>query len=253
MAESKSIARKSGSALADIRKQLQEEAEKIKEQIGAPPTNAISTRDKVFTLPDGTVLRDSIDVVILDFVSANYFYEGKWDPKNPQPPVCWAIGRNPHNLIPSDHAPQKQAESCSDCPMNEFGSDGDGKACKNTRRLAVMLADEGEESPIYTLSVPPTAIKGYDGYVAQIARLYQVPPFGVVTQITFHPERSYALPLFGNPRPVEDLEFYMQKRQEAEVILFAEPEVTASEEPAPKKPAAPRRGRVAKKKVARKR
>jgi len=236
ISKKKGIAKRANTSMsaAAIKEQLQNEAAGIQSQIGAPDTKAIRIKDKVFTLPDGTVIQDSLDVVIIDFVSRNNFYEGKWDPKNPEPPVCFAIDKSANALVPSPNSADlqvKKGEDCTACAMNQWGSDGDGKACKNTRLLAVVLPD-AEEPEVYTLSVPPTAIKGYDGYVGSVAKLYQLPPIGVRTTITFHQEKNYPLPLFSNPVPNEDIQEHFGFREEAETLLFVEPEAPA---PAPKK------------------
>lgn len=49
--------------------------------------------------------------------------------------------------------------SCDTCPLNQYGSDprgGDGKACKNMRRLYLMVSGDPN---CYLLTVPPTSIK----------------------------------------------------------------------------------------------
>lgn len=220
---------------AAIQEQLQNEAAGISNQIGALDTKSIRIKDKVFTMPDGTVVQDSLDIVIVDFLSRNNFYEGKWDPKNPAPPVCYAIDKSAKALVPNENSTDmqvKKGETCDDCSMNQWGSDGDGKACKNTRLLAIILPDD-EELQVYTLSVPPTAIKGFDGYVGSVAKLYNLPPIGVRTTITFHQEKSYPLPLFSNPIPNEDIEEHFGFRNDAETLLNVEPEAPAA--PAKKK------------------
>ena len=220
------VAKRATTDVATIQQQLQDEAAGIQGQIGAPSTKAIRLTDKVFTMPDGTVIQDELEVVIVDFISQNKLYEGKYDPKNPEPPVCYAIGKVVNSMVPSPNSQDMQVskgESCAECPMNQWGSDGDGKACKNTRVLAVVLPD-AEETEVYTISVPPTGIKGFDGYVGSIAKLYNLPPIGVKTTISFHPEKTYPLPLFGNPVPNEQLQEHFAFRAEAETLLTVEPE-----------------------------
>lgn len=49
--------------------------------------------------------------------------------------------------------------SCDTCPLNQYGTDpkgGDGKACKNMRRLYLMVSGDPN---CYLLTVPPTSIK----------------------------------------------------------------------------------------------
>lgn len=49
-----------------------------------------------------------------------------------------------------------EIRTCDTCPYNQFGSDGKGKACKNMRRLYIMMDNRPD---IYLLTVPPTSIK----------------------------------------------------------------------------------------------
>lgn len=223
------VASTSNKLPVNVQEQLAQEAASIQSQIGAPSTNAISTKEKVFTLPDGTVLEGPIDLVILDFNSQNKFYEGKYDPKNPTPPACWALGKSPKGMTPSQNATDPQHTDCDSCPMNQFGSDGDGKACKNTRVLAVLPVDAEPDDEIMTLSVPPTAIKGFDAYVAQVAKMFNTPPIGVVTTIGFHPEKSYPSLIFGKPQANPNLTTHFARRAECEVLLNAEPDVSGVE------------------------
>lgn len=225
------MAKRANTNIVDIKKQLQAEAAGISDNIGSPETNAIKIKDKVFTMPDGTIIQDSLDVVVVDFVSRNNYYEGKWDPKNPEPPACYAIGKVVKALVPSKQAADVQVrggKSCDECPMNQWGSDGDGKACKNTRLIAVVLPDDAEKK-LYTMSIPPTAIKSFDGFVGSVAKLFELPPIGVVATITFHQDKSYPLPLFGDVRPNEHIQDDFAFRPDAETMLMAEVDYPPSE------------------------
>lgn len=225
--------------IANIQQQLADEAAGIADNLGAPSTNAISLKDKVFTLPGGEVVQGPMDVIIVDFIATSKFYEGKYNEKDPQPPVCWAFDKIVSQLRPSENATDIQSEDdCASCPMSQWGSDGDGKACKEGRILAILPPDATDEDQIMTMSVSPTAIKGYDAYVASVAKLFKTPPVGVVTTIDFHPEKSYPLVLFGNPQPNENLMNVMHRRGEAAELLAIEPTPKAEEDkPAPKKKA----------------
>lgn len=237
-AKKKAVAKRPTMDVATIQQQMQNEVANIQDQIGTPASNSIKIRDKVFTLPNGQIIQGPIKAVIVDFISRNMHYEGKWDPKNPVPPTCFAINKVVSAMTPSDNSPDKQADNCAECPMNQFGSDGDGKACKNTRLLALVLPDlDGDdEGKLYTMSVPPTAIKGFDAYVNSVAKLYNVPPVGVVTKIGFHPEKSYPMPIFSDPEPNSQLQEHFVLRDEAEIMLTAEPDVSgAAPKPARRK------------------
>lgn len=241
------VSTRKSTAIANVQEQLANEAGSITDRIGAPASSKIKTKDKVFTFPDGTVDQGPINVVIVDFMPRNSFYESKWDANNPAPPVCYAFGTNPKDMKPSEHSTDPQAENCHDCPMNQFGSDGDGKACKNTRMLAVLPPDAGPEDPLMTMDVSATAIRSFDTYVGTVARMQQVPPIGVVSEVTFHPEKSYPSLLFGQPTPNENVGEHLSRRPEALAILTREYEVqddTGSQAPAKttRKKAAVRRG-----------
>lgn len=226
-------------ALTTIEEQMEREAaQEIMKRVAAPSGNGISIRNKQFKFPDGRVLDGPIDVVILDFVSKNLYYTGRFDPQNPSPPKCFAIGRVITEMKPSPNSPDVQSESCSGCPMNEFGSDGAAKACKNTRLLAVVESGV-PDAPIMTLSVPPKSLKAFDGYVSKVATLLKRTPYGVVTRIGFHPEAEHEQLVFGNPQPNPQLAEHVARRAEAEALLFVEPDTSRAEAPA-RKPA-PRR------------
>ena len=214
----------SAKEIAAIDAQLNVEAKEIADSIGAPSSNVINIQDKVFKLPDGQLLEAPLDVIIVDHISKNLFYEGAWDPKNPEGPICWAINRTITDLTPSPTVPQAQTKGdCEKCPMNEWGSNGDGKACKNTRALAVLLPSVGEGTQLYTLNVSPTAIKSFDGYVSAILKMYKSSPIKVITEITFHPEKRWAYPMFGDPRANPNYAEHFARRDEARAMLEVEP------------------------------
>ncbi len=116
-------------AMVNVDAALKAEAAAIAETIGAPSSNVIQTKDKVFKLPDGQILQNAIDIIIVDYISKNLFYNTKWNPKSPQGPVCWAISKKIDGMAPSKNAPLIQCKTvCEDCVLNQRGSDGDGKA-----------------------------------------------------------------------------------------------------------------------------
>lgn len=65
-----------------------------------------------------------------------------------------------------------ELRNCEDCPLNSFGSAVDqtgnkakGKACKNMRRLYLMMSDDPN---LYLLTVPPTSIKDVNKQLARV-------------------------------------------------------------------------------------
>lgn len=252
--------RKSGGAVmspADIKARL-EAMTKANEGKTAPVGgNKIRlTQDLQFALPDGTKTRDPLQLVVVDFLSMNNFYENPFDQKNPEPPGCFAIGDIPLRMVPSPNSPNRQADTCAECPMNEFGSSGDGKACKNSRVLAVMpLRGDGETDedlaaqPLWLLQVSPTALKAWDGYVKDVQRQYGVPPLGVITEVNFNEAVTYAQLTFSIVGPNEDVHVALDRVDEAKELLNEEPDVSSYGQ-AKAKPAAKTAARPAAKKVA---
>lgn len=233
------------SAIVSIQEQLKAQAAAQANKI-APPSgiNIRVTQDKKFQLPDGSKFDGPLDLVIVDFVSRNTFYEGAYDPNNISPPACFAIHPEPKQMAPSDNSPIKQSDDCASCPMNQFGSGGKGKACKNSRVLAVLPPGADADTPMWLLQVSPTALKGFDGYVGSVARTFQMPPISVVTSVDFNPNETYASLTFGDPRPNENLAAHFNRQAEAKELLMTEPDVSGfGQEPAkparaPARPAA---------------
>lgn len=200
------------------------------------------TQDKQFATPDGVKTPGPIEVVIVDYTSRNEFYEGAFDRNNISPPACFAIGDFPLRLVPSNNSPVKQAESCNDCPNNAWGSSPTGgKACKNSRLLAVLPVDATEHTPIWLIQTSPTAIKPLDAHVREVQRGYSMPLIGVVTSIGFDPTQTYATLTFSDAGVNENLAVHMARLEEAKELLAQEPDVSGFNTAPAKKVAAPMR------------
>lgn len=166
----------------------------------------ISTKGGQLTYDGNPMKNNEMYVVIVDHIFENAFYEGRFNPENPQPPTCFAFGRTEKDLIPHVNvieAGQNPCDTCDGCPMNEWGSEGRGKACKNVRRLALIPAghvnnktdelelyeeDHFSSSEIAYLKLPVTSTKGFSTYIKQVAQAYSKPVLGVVTRIYCTPD-----------------------------------------------------------------
>ena len=80
-----------------------------------------------------------------------------------------------------------EVRSCESCPMNQFGSaddgkggKGKGKACKNMRRLYMMLSGDPN---FYLLSVPPTSIKEVNRQLVKIMGSKGIPYTGMIVSL----------------------------------------------------------------------
>lgn len=170
----------------------------------------------ILSFNDQPMPNNEVGVVIVDAVFENAYYTKPFDPKaEAEPPSCFALGRDGEALAPHEQvAKAKRAEhdTCEGCPQNEFGTArvGRGKACKNTRRLALLPAGrflkDGTFEPIEDpdhyagaqlgiLRVPVTSIVTYANWVREVEQTMHRPPLGVFcrVQVVKDPERQVAL------------------------------------------------------------
>ena len=204
----------------EIKKQLAEQ----RGQLGALPSNKISTKGKEFALPDGRKGKE-LECIILDFAWFMVNYPGVYNANNPQQPNCFAVGReNPDSgeLVPHESAADPQADDCKTCPKNQWKSapSGNGKACKNQRRLVVLAPDADEKSEPMTLYVSPGGLKHFDAYVSRLASEHKMLPVQVVTIITFDENQSYPLLQFELKGPHDNMNLFWTKRENAQELLF---------------------------------
>lgn len=188
-------------ALVAYEEQLKRELAGLKDQVEGPSSNMISTKGKVFTLPDGKASAGPLLCVVLDFIALNQWYSGVYNPNARSPADCLAINRIIKDLAPDASSPKPQSASCEGCPRNAWGTgvNGNGKACKNQRRLVIVPANFFENPKIepMTIHVSPTGIKHWDKYVRELASDMGAMPVQVITEISFDPAQSYPSLLFS--------------------------------------------------------
>ena len=214
---------------ASMSAEILAEIEDLKKKIAAPSGDRIQiTQDKQFRMPGGATL-DTLECVVVDFLSVNTLYDGVYRKGESSPPLCFAIGINPTELAPSPNSPEPQAEKCASCAMNQFGSAGKGKACKNGKLLAVLPPDADANTPIMVLRTPPTSINPFDTYVRSVAKAFGRPPKGVITEISMNADKDYPELVFTAVAPTDDGQFMLahSRRGEAMERLTVEPDVTA--------------------------
>lgn len=212
---------------AEIQKQMAEAMEGVKDRIGSISGNKIQVKqDKTFHLPNGDV-SDVIEVVIVDFTNRNLFYESSYDENNIEAPDCYAVGPKLKDMIPAKNVEKPESDSCAECPLNAFGSRGKGKACKNTRRLAVLSPDAGPDDQLMTLDVSPTAIKRFDKMVSDIARDLNVLPVGVIVEVSFNESTTYASLDFRVLDKNDNVGHHWQRREEAAELINQEIDLEA--------------------------
>jgi len=74
-----------------------------------------------------------------------------------------------------------EIHDCKTCPHNQYGSDGDGKACKNMHRIYLLRS--GEIVPVI-VSIPPTSLKNLRDYIGYVVMKKKRHMYQIVTKIT---------------------------------------------------------------------
>lgn len=225
---------------------LAQRAAALSKKIAPPSGDKIRiTQAKKFVFPDGQESPGPFSAVILDFVSANEYYTNPYVRGEVVPPDCFAINEEPGLLAPSKNAPKPQSENCSACHWNQYGTArvGKGKACKNTRLLALLPPDADAASPIWLMSISPTGIQAWDRYVATIYAQFNSTPARVITTIAFDPKVDYPSVRFGNPVPLEPemMPQFISRLDEARNRLLVEPDYSSFQKREEAQPAAPQR------------
>jgi hypothetical protein len=217
---------KKSKEIQSIQDELRKELETLKERVDPPSGFKISTKGKVFTLPDGSSSDGPMQCVILDWVTANVWFEGLYNPKDIKPPACFAVGRVVSELGPSENSPKKQHATCKGCPQNEWGSHpqgGKGKACKNTRRVLIIPVDADENTQPWVIDVSPTGLKHFDKYVNTLSDNGKH-PIEVVTEIAFEPSEAYPSLRFKPVDTHSKVELMWSLKQKGQEILMQEPQ-----------------------------
>lgn len=182
----------------------------------------LSTRGGILTLGEEQMPGNQVCVVILDWVRENTYYGDRYNPDNPQPPICYAFARGaaeedemgPHPSMQADAAYfQPQSNDCKSCQWNQWGSadKGRGKACQNRRRLTMIPAgiftpkrgsrdmdldifDDPEhfaQADTAFMKLPVTSVENWGKYVHQVGEATNRSPDGVITRIFVEPHPKY--------------------------------------------------------------
>lgn len=159
-------------------------------------TNNISIKGKRFSIA-GEKIGTQMDAVVVASAYENVYYDSPYDPDNIESPACFAVQQlTEDGMKPHPKAPRPQANSCAECPFNQWGSAkvGKGKACKNNRRLLLMPYNDAtgvQVDQIATLKIPPMSIKSWSNYVKVLASRFKIPYFAAATTFTIDDDYDY--------------------------------------------------------------
>jgi len=143
---------------------------------------------------------NKVDVIVVGSIIEYAYYEDQFDPDNIKAPVCFSHGLNEKELKPHEASTKIQSENCITCPKNRFGSadNGKGKACKNTRKIAMISEissiNDVEKADVVYLKIPVTSVKTWSQYVLELASK-KLSTLQVLTRITSksHPKTQVAV------------------------------------------------------------
>ena len=234
---------------------LRAKAEGISDRIGAPASaKRIKGDARTGKITIGDDEAETVPIVVVDFITKRVFYDTPWREGDPyRPPTCYGISTNPDTMVPHENVEEiggeYQADACKGCPLNEWGSDGNGKACKERRVMRILQPGaEFADEEMYELDIGVTSLKSFDKMVRTISDAWGVPPIGAVIDLSMDPDSTYVKYEFTNPVPNQAIEEHFARMDEATEALAALKYDAAGEEevPAPRRPA---RKKAAKKKA----
>lgn len=168
--------------------------------VGSGGYPVLSIKGKIFTLVKGdtrTVLRkpedpdeiaQAVEIVILKanpHLSKVYYAKGYDEDGQNQKPDC----SSNDGIKPAADAASPQSKTCALCPHNAWGSGrgGKGKACQDSRRIAIAAAGQLNEPML--LRIPPATLKPLAEYANALAKR-GAPYNAVVTKIRFEAEEA---------------------------------------------------------------
>lgn len=130
-------------------------------------------------------------------------------------PTCWSSNnQTPDASVPAD---QKQAGKCMDCSQNIKGSasQGDGRACRFSQRIAVLIEGETSKREVYQVICPATSVFG-DGEKGKLPlqaygrhlKAHNTPVAGVITEMRFDTASPTPKLVFKPVRPITEDEYH---------------------------------------------
>lgn len=123
----------------------------------------------------------AITGIILDHHPVNAYWKDKFSGGNDQPDCASTDGK-----VGVERG-TGEIHDCSRCPYNQFGSDGNGKACKNMHRVYILCS--GSPIPLL-LTLPPTSIKSMRDYIARQVVVKGLRCWQVFTNIRLKKEQN---------------------------------------------------------------
>lgn len=188
---------------------------------------------------EGTV--QHLDLVIVDTADANakVYYAKAYQEGDDAQPDCWSS----NGQAPDSSIQNPQSATCATCKWNQFGSrvnqatGSKGKACADTRRLAVVPGDDVENKLLggpMLLRVPPASLSTFAAYGDGLAAA-QYPFAALVTRVGFDLTKAYPALVFSVVRALTPAELGKIKEHQANPMVLRL--INASDDMVPAAPA----------------
>jgi hypothetical protein len=157
------------------------------------------TRFRLKSDGEEVVLKENELAIILLGAKTNLernYYAERYDPNQVEDKAPDCFSRD--GIHPDPSVSLKMHESCAGCPMNVFGTStdakgnpGKGKACRETKVIAVFA-----QGAIYGFKIPPTSLSAFKAYAAAATK-HGVDLTTVVTVLGFDPNFDYPVFTFN--------------------------------------------------------
>lgn len=230
--------------MKDIDKALSAHVSDAAARIEKPAGQSIGIKGKKFKFKEDVIGRVA-SFVIVDFIRQNSYYDEAFHEDDIKPPACQALSVDGENMVPLEHAPRKQNETCDGCPQNAWGSAdvGRGKACGEQYKLAVLAVDSSRNETyancdMATITVPPTSKKNFGKYVKALEDATGRPPMAFLTEFSFDDDFDHEVLLFEVNKGYKDaktLSAILSRVSEAREMLMTPPDFSGNEESPGKK------------------
>ena len=214
-----------------------------------PSISNISFKSGILSVAGTPVANNTMDCIVVGTSYERALYDGPYDPNKVKSPICFAITSDGEGGEPHENSLHPQNETCVGCPMNEWGSAGEGrrgKACKEIRRLALIPTDKLESaadimsSEMAMAKVPVTSVKNWSNYVHKASAMFGMPFWAMISRMWLTPHIKNQFEVnFIEVEPIQDMEALgaiKKKRTLVESFVMAPYSLATEEEEAPPPP-----------------
>lgn len=218
-----------GKELAAWQQKIAEDAKKVAHNEGTD-SSAITIQHGRMMYREQEVPNNELDVIVIASVTERCYYDKPYDPDKIISPACFAQSTESRDLTPHSNVPNPQSDSCSTCPLAEFGSakQGKGPACRTYRKLAMIPAGTAPEdvagAEVAYIKVSPTSVKNWSKYAQQLVASAGIPPWAAKTKVKVVPDKKTIHQVtFQGLGPIDDEELLSAiygKIESAEAMLL---------------------------------